>query len=101
MKQDEKVMFDFAKEKIFKVWGGACDMHSVLKPVHYLMTHMKSKPFFHSLDWLIANNLTGQNFVDFYQETCKGSNLELQRYLTSKIEKKDKRALLAHKDVVL
>lgn len=78
-------MFDFAKEKIFTVWGGTCEMMSVLRPLQYLMVHMEPTIFFKSLDYLIEQNTVDQKFVDFFQDTCGGSNLELKDFLTSKV----------------
>lgn len=96
-----KMTFDFTREKMFKIWGGYSDMHRVLKPLHFLFVHMHPAKFLASLDFLIAQGLVSNRFVDFYMGDCKGSNLELQRYLLQKVEKVSKAQLIAGKDVIV
>lgn len=101
MPDTAQLTFEFAREKMFKIWGGYTDMHRVLKPMHFLFTHMAPAKFLASLDYMIAQGLVSQKFIDFYMTDCKGSDLELQRYLLQKVEGVTKAHLFAGKDVIL
>lgn len=95
------IVFEFAKEKMLKVWDGYTRFEFIAKPLYFLYIHMPPAKFLASLDWLIAQRLCGQRFIDFYMLDCRHSDLELQRVLLSKVEKVSKERLFAGKDVVV
>lgn len=92
---------DLTRQKILRVWDGHGDINAILTPLHFVYLHMQHAKLHYSLDWLIRNNLRGQQFIDFFKEKCKESNLEFQRFLLSKIEKENKLHLIAGKDVIV
>ncbi|MFN8741520.1 MAG: hypothetical protein ACK5YR_16465 [Pirellula sp.] len=97
----KEMTFNFAKNKMMTIWGGYEDMHRILKPIHFLYLHMYPAKFLWSLDYLIAQGLVAEKFIEFYKTDCKSSDLELQKYLLQKVDKESKAVLYAGKDVVI
>lgn len=67
--------------------------------LEYLTFHMPTKRLDAALDWLLLNRLTGTKFLALCIIDCKGSGLELIRYLTMRLEREKKARRLHLKDV--
>lgn len=84
------------------IWDGYAQFERITTRLHYIHLHMPNARVVEALRWLLANKLTGGRFVDFAEGECKGSNLELIRVLTMRIEKdKKERKLYAGKDILV
>jgi|SRR6267378_3408348 len=67
--------------------------------LEYLAFHIREPLLVPALQWLIKNKIVGQKFIDFVQEDCSRSGLELIRQLTMRIEKDKHFRRLHRKDV--
>jgi hypothetical protein len=67
--------------------------------LEYLVFHMPEKMLIPSLEWLIAQGLTGDRFMDFVYNDCAASGLELIRHLTMRLERDRKTRSLYSADI--
>lgn len=61
--------------------------HVLTVRLHYLDCHFPEAKIDTALWWLIKNCLTGKRFLSWIESDCAGSNLEMIRQLTAKIER--------------
>ena len=74
------------------------DRSEIVPFMHYLDRFHRCDDM---LEWLVKNNLTGLRFLDFTKDRCKGSMLEVARYLLQRCEKtKEARPVLIMRDFV-
>ena len=86
------------RQLILRVWnneGGL--LHRIMPIMHYLDCHFPSTKLDYALEWLIANNIRGKKFLEFYSE-CGESMLELHRQLLARIQASDPGKIYAGKD---
>jgi hypothetical protein len=82
------------------VWNGLNPPHAVTTKLHYLDAFFPRTKLEAALKYLIKNQLTGAKFVEWYADTCSGSDLEMHRELMKQVERtRIRRALTAAKDL--
>jgi hypothetical protein len=69
--------------------------------LEYLCLHMKDGFLVPALKWLVDNRLTGERFIQFTKNECKGSQLELYRYLVMRVKKESKLSNIHAKEMNL
>ena len=74
------------RELIYRVWGGASDMHAILTKMHYLDSMFPRDKLEPALRYLVRQGITGDRFVDWYGTKCFGSDLEMHRELMRVVE---------------
>jgi hypothetical protein len=87
--------------KLFlKICGNTPNLHSVAQRMYYLDLHFPPEKLESALNWLVRNNLTELRFVHWFDSDCAGSNLEMHRNLTMRVERDSyTRQLFASKDL--
>lgn len=93
---------DEMRRLYLKVWAGHEPKHVIASRLHYLDCHFPGDKLKPAIRWLIQNGLTGARFVEFVNQDCSGSNLELHRMLLAILYREHKKAvhILAGKDFV-
>lgn len=70
-----------------RIRAGHNSAHEFAYFLEYLIFHMPEPRLVPALWWLVSNRVTGQKFLDFVNEDCSKSGLELVRELTRRIER--------------
>jgi hypothetical protein len=78
--QFQKTMPDDIRSHMLKIWAGFEPHAKITVPLYYLYAHFPKDRLGYALSWLIRNNKTGEQFVDFFLE-CGCSNLSLHKKL--------------------
>lgn len=82
------------------IWAGVEPPHGVTTKLYYLDSVFPRSKLEAALKWLVRNKIVGQKFVDWYDNDCMGSSLEMQRKLIQIVEReKHSRVLYAAKDL--
>lgn len=81
---------EIAMEYFQRILDGHPDGATFAFFLEYLTFHMPDAKLIPALEWLLKNELTGQRFLVFAIVDCKGSGLEMIRYLTMRLEREKK-----------
>jgi hypothetical protein len=83
----------------FKIRGQHSDSQYFAYYLEYLTFHMPERLLVPALEWLIRNGVVEERFLDFVQNDCARSGLELVRNLTMRLERDKKPRQLFDKDI--
>ena len=72
---------DKRRDYYFRIIDNQANIHAITMRLFYLDSHFPISKLDTALLWLINNNLTGKKFVDWFENICKASDLELHRLL--------------------
>lgn len=82
-----------------KIVGNAKNLHDVTLKLHYLDTMFPRSKLKPALETLIKTGCTGENFIEWFNTTCKRSNLEMHRELIKMVERDRELRRLTGKDL--
>src|SRR5665647_3035282 len=81
---------------MFQIWHGHQPAGDVAYYLEYLSLHLPEARLELALSWLLRNDIRGPKFMDFIEEQCARSALELMRQVTRGIEReKEVRPIMA------
>jgi len=85
------------------IWAGTASTDIYGPAMHYLDCHFPKNKIELALSWLVSNKLIGKRFDEFFQDDCRGSNLQLHSRLLAQVEKMPRgeaRRIIAGRDFV-
>lgn len=82
-----------------KVWSGYPESATFAYYLEYITFHLPPERLIPALQILIKNKLVGPRFLDFVQDDCNRSGLELVRQLTMRLEHEKKLRPIYRKDL--
>lgn len=86
------------RELFFRVIDNYADINAIGFRLHFLTDRFPSHQLDEALAWLVANNLTGPKFVEWFKTQCKNSDLEMHRFLLMVVDNSKLGAVIAGKN---
>lgn len=86
------------RELYFRIIDGHPNLHAIGHRLHFLDEHFPPEKLQPALVWLVANNITGQVFINWFNQVCKQSDLEMHRLLISIVNNEAIGAVVAGKN---
>lgn len=80
-------MNPITRELYLSVWNDYKPVDHVMVSMHYIETHFQREMIVPALLLLIKKGITGKNFVEWFNTTCRGSNLEMHREIKRMLKK--------------
>lgn len=88
---------EFHRALVFEICHGPDYAHQLEPLMVFICSHTRTIPV---CKWLLKNNLTGKELLDFWLDNHKGSVLAVVAYLNQQLEKADEiRNVFAGRDI--
>jgi hypothetical protein len=75
------------REMYFKIIDNYPNFHLITLRLYFLDSHFPPLKLDSALRWLLNARLTGYNFIGWWTNVCKGSDLEMHRILLAILDK--------------
>lgn len=91
-------MTNKTRNLMMKIIDNHHDVHPVAMRLYFLFDHFPPNKLDKVLTWLVSNRLTGFSFVSWFNSECKGSDLEMHRFLLSVVDNLSLNRVISGKD---
>jgi hypothetical protein len=86
------------REIYFRIINGEQDFHPITLRLHFLNDHFPIDKLDRALKWLIAHNIVGKLFVNWFRMQCHNSDLEMHSRLLRVVDNMPLAPIIAGKN---